>query len=160
MASLLLFRDFSPSASSPIQSQPTSHAYHVVSNLAVRALFRQQAARQGIRRPSLVRMVHNIDSKESFSKAIGENKLSVVDFFATWCGPCKVIAPQVVKMSEEYTDAAFYKVDVDELSDVAAEVGIRAMPTFVLFKNGQKVKEVVGANPAALKQAIQENYRM
>jgi thioredoxin 1 len=80
----------------------------------------------------------------------------VLDCFATWCGPCKVIAPQVVKFSDAYPTARFYKLDVDEVPDVAQELGIRAMPTFVLFKNGEKVAEVVGANPKALEAAIKK----
>jgi thioredoxin 1 len=62
-----------------------------------------------------------------------------------------VIAPKVEAFSVDYTDVLFYKVDVDELNQVASEVGVRAMPTFMLFKNGEKVAEVVGANPSALK---------
>ena len=60
-------------------------------------------------------------------------------------------------MSNEYTNAKFYKIDVDEVSDVAQELGIRAMPTFLLFKDGEKVAEVVGANEKALKAAIENN---
>jgi thioredoxin 1 len=86
-----------------------------------------------------------------------KDKLLVIDCFATWCGPCKVIAPQVVKFSDTYTDAKFFKLDVDEVPDVAQELNIRAMPTFVLFKNGEKVGEVVGANPKALESAIKAN---
>lgn len=56
-----------------------------------------------------------------------------------------------------YEDVDFYKIDVDETSDVSSELGIRAMPTFLLFKNGEKIAEVVGANPAAVKKAIEEN---
>lgn len=81
----------------------------------------------------------------------------MVDCFATWCGPCKVIAPKVVEFSDKYPNARFYKVDVDEVPDVAQELGIRAMPTFVMFKNGEKVGEVLGANPAPLEAAIKEN---
>merc|ERR1712000_721974 len=83
------------------------------------------------------------------------NKIVVLDCFATWCGPCKVIAPQVVKFSDEFPNAHFAKLDVDEVPDVAQELGIRAMPTFLIFKDGEKVKEVVGANPNALKSAIE-----
>lgn len=60
-------------------------------------------------------------------------------------------------MSDEYPTARFYKLDVDNVPDVAQELGIRAMPTFVLFKNGEKVGEVVGANPKALEAAIKSH---
>lgn len=106
---------------------------------------------------------------------MSEKGVAIVDFFATWCGPCKVIAPQIVKyvpdpipspatpkrltasphrFSDQYTDAKFYKLDVDEVPDVAQEVGVRAMPTFMIYKDGEKVNEVVGANPKAVESAI------
>lgn len=60
------------------------------------------------------------------------------------------------RFSEQYPSAHFIKVDVDDVPDVAQEVGVRAMPTFIIFKNGEKVGEVVGANPPALKAAIEK----
>ncbi|PNS18312.1 thioredoxin [Sphaceloma murrayae] len=102
--------------------------------------------------------VHNLQAKAEFDKAMEDKEtLMVLDCFATWCGPCKVIAPQVVKFSDTYPNARFYKLDVDEVPDVAQELGIRAMPTFLLFKGGEKVEEVVGANPKALEAAIQKH---
>lgn len=74
---------------------------------------------------------------------------------ATWCGPCKVIAPHIVKMSDAFPSVRFYKLDVDEVPDVAQELGVRAMPTFIVFKNGEKVKEVVGANQKALQTLVE-----
>jgi len=103
--------------------------------------------------------VHNLENKAAFDAALADNeRLVVLDAFATWCGPCKVIAPQVVKFSNAYPEARFYKIDVDECPDVAQELGIRAMPTFMLFKDGEKVEEVVGANPKALEAAIKKHY--
>jgi thioredoxin 1 len=99
--------------------------------------------------------VHTVNSKAEFDAAIKENDVVVLDAYATWCGPCKVIAPQVVKFSNEYTSAHFLKLDVDEVPDVAQELGIRAMPTFLIFKGGEKVQEIVGANPKALLAAIE-----
>jgi thioredoxin 1 len=61
------------------------------------------------------------------------------------------------RMSGTYPNARFFKLDVDEVPDVAQELGIRAMPTFLLFKNGEKVAEIVGANPKALEAAIKSN---
>ncbi|KAK0266145.1 Thioredoxin [Friedmanniomyces endolithicus] len=102
--------------------------------------------------------VHNLKSKAEFEEAMQTpDTLMVLDCFATWCGPCKVIAPTVVKFSDKYPDARFYKIDVNEVPDVAQELQIRAMPTFLLFKNGQKIAEVVGANPSALEGAIKSN---
>ncbi|CAG8086533.1 unnamed protein product [Penicillium salamii] len=80
----------------------------------------------------------------------------VVDFFATWCGPCKAISPALEKLSEENAAVSFYKVDVDELASVAAENGVSAMPTFHFYKNGKLSKEVKGANPPAIKAALEE----
>lgn len=62
---------------------------------------------------------------------------------------------QCNRFSDEFPNAHFAKLDVDEVPDVAQELGIRAMPTFLIFKDGEKVKEVVGANPQALKLAIE-----
>ncbi|ORY18290.1 thioredoxin [Clohesyomyces aquaticus] len=102
--------------------------------------------------------VHNLSKKAEFDEALKvKGQLIVLDCFATWCGPCKVIAPQVVKFSDTYPTARFYKLDVDEVPDVAQELGIRAMPTFLLFKDGEKVSEVVGANPKALEAAIKKH---
>ena len=75
---------------------------------------------------------------------------------ATWCGPCKTIAPRIVAMSKDFPSARFYKLDVDEVPDVAQELGVRAMPTFMVFKKGEKVGEVVGANEKALLALVQK----
>ncbi|KKA20620.1 thioredoxin [Rasamsonia emersonii CBS 393.64] len=101
--------------------------------------------------------VQELKSKPEFESAVAGDKLVVLDAFATWCGPCKAMAPKVDQLSETYTDATFVKFDVDAVPDVAQELGIRAMPTFLLFKGGQKVAEVVGANPPALEAAIKNN---
>ncbi|XP_064605431.1 uncharacterized protein LOC135470425 isoform X3 [Liolophura sinensis] len=98
--------------------------------------------------------------KGDFDAALKEagGKLVVVDFFATWCGPCKAIAPKLKEWSEgEFSDLVFLKVDVDELDDLAAEYGVNAMPTFILFKNKEKVETVVGASEAKLREAINKN---
>ncbi|CCG82164.1 Thioredoxin-1 [Taphrina deformans PYCC 5710] len=101
-------------------------------------------------------MVNQVATTEEFKSSISTGKLVVVDFYATWCGPCKTIAPKVVEFSKEFPEVEFIKVDVDDLSDVAADYSIRAMPTFLLFKDGEQVAEVVGANAAKLKAVIAE----
>lgn len=99
-------------------------------------------------------MVQVIKSASEFKEAVAADSLSVVDFFATWCGPCKMIAPLLEKFSQEYSTANFYKVDVDELSEVAQQNEISSMPTILFFKKGEVVGKVIGANPAAIKQTI------
>lgn len=103
--------------------------------------------------------VHELKSKNEFDEALKDNKFVVLDCFADWCGPCRMIAPKVAKFSDIYKDAAFFKLDVDEVQDVAGELGIRAMPTFLFFKDGEKVSEVVGANPKAIEAAIEDGLR-
>ncbi|MCR9066797.1 MAG: thioredoxin [Cytophagales bacterium] len=78
----------------------------------------------------------------------------VVDFFATWCGPCKRIAPDLETLSELEQTVIFMKVDVDELEDLAAKYDVSAMPTFLFFKNGEKVADIVGANFQGIKDKV------
>nr|AFZ78678.1 thioredoxin-like protein [Coptotermes formosanus] len=82
------------------------------------------------------------------------SSLVVIDFFAQWCGPCKVIAPRIEELAAEYPDVVFLKVDVDECEDIAADYEITAMPTFVFIKNKQKVDAFSGANADMVKQYI------
>ncbi|KAA8652474.1 hypothetical protein EYZ11_009272 [Aspergillus tanneri] len=99
--------------------------------------------------------VQTITTAEEFREKVLDSKGPVVvDCFATWCGPCKAIAPKVAEFSKTYPQAKFYQIDVDDLAAVAAELGVRAMPTFFLFNDGEKVNNVVGANPPALEAGI------
>jgi thioredoxin len=101
------------------------------------------------------------NSKAEWDKHISEAKASgkvvVVDFSATWCGPCQMIGPIFVQLSEQYTDMVFLKVDVDANTTVAGECGINAMPTFQVWKDGHKVDEMVGASRDKLKAFIEKN---
>eukprot|EP01012_Entosiphon_sulcatum_P059210 TRINITY_DN83565_c0_g1_i1.p2 TRINITY_DN83565_c0_g1~~TRINITY_DN83565_c0_g1_i1.p2 ORF type:complete len:104 (+),score=40.12 TRINITY_DN83565_c0_g1_i1:47-358(+) len=99
-------------------------------------------------------MVKQIKSAQEFHEVIKSGKLVVIDWFATWCGPCKAISPYVEELQKEHGDVEFFKVDVDELEDLSREAGIQAMPTFQFYKNGAKVDEFKGANRGTLKDTI------
>lgn len=102
-------------------------------------------------------MVATVTSTSEFDEALKHDGLVVVDFFATWCGPCKMIAPLLEKFANEYSAAKFIKVDVDELGEIAQKYEVSSMPTIIFFKNGEIVQKVIGANPPAIKQALANN---
>ena len=92
----------------------------------------------------MARLINSTD----FPALVQDDKLLVVDFFATWCGPCKKLSPTLDEVSEEYGDRVnIVKVDVDESEDLAMTYGIRSVPTVLFFKNGQQVDKFVGALP-------------
>lgn len=87
-------------------------------------------------------MVKKIDSKE-FKEVIKDGKV-VVDLFATWCGPCKMLSPILDEISEEITTTKFFKIDVDDNSDVAREYNVMSIPTVLIFENGDLINTIVG----------------
>ena len=87
-------------------------------------------------------MLKHINDREEFKAAIAEGTV-LVDFFATWCGPCKMLSPVLEEVSNE-VDATIIKVDVDEAGPLAAQFGIQAVPTLILFKNGERVDTRMG----------------
>ncbi|KAB8342833.1 hypothetical protein FH972_022431 [Carpinus fangiana] len=145
-------------------------------------------------------VVHNIANKAEYDAIKNDKDIIVIDFMATWCGPCKIVSPVVAKyvrnpppfpfppcvcererekrttptqskssheadtrltffcdrLSDEFNQVHFIKVDVDEVPDLAQEYGIRAMPTFKIIKKGEIFDEVVGANPPAIRAAIEK----
>ncbi|HEV7700244.1 MAG TPA: thioredoxin [Pyrinomonadaceae bacterium] len=77
---------------------------------------------------------------------LDSEKPTLVDFWAEWCGPCRMIAPTVEAIAEEYKDkASVYKMNVDEQLNVPQQYGIRGIPTLILFKGGQEQERIVGA---------------
>ncbi|MFH4982636.1 hypothetical protein AB6A40_009345 [Gnathostoma spinigerum] len=98
--------------------------------------------------------------KDAFRKQLDDagEKLVVVDFFATWCHPCKVMGPKFEKMSYEYGNkAVFIKIDIDAEEEVSDDYDINVMPTFILLKNGKPIARIEGNVPEELRKAIASN---
>lgn len=83
-------------------------------------------------------------SAADFDSEIASGK-TVVDFYATWCGPCKMMAPVLAAASEEYADVKFGKVDVDSESELAMRYKIMSVPTLIVFRDGEIAQKSVGA---------------
>lgn len=88
--------------------------------------------------------MEHITTKEEFEKLITENDNVVIDFFATWCGPCKMLAPVFENIASTTNNVAFVKVDVDESSELASLFGIQSIPTLVYIKDKKLEKREMG----------------
>jgi len=105
-------------------------------------------------------LIHSVQDKDDYTNQLKEagSKLVVIDFYAVWCGPCKMIAPKLEEFAQQMmADVVFLKVDVDECEEVATDYNISCMPTFILVKNGEKIDEFSGANAEKLKELIEKN---
>ena len=103
-------------------------------------------------------MVKHINQDEFEKEVLNEEGVVVVDFFATWCGPCKMLAPVLDELEAEMGDVKFVKVDVDESPEVATRYGIQSIPTLKVFKDGENVDTVVGFLPKEqIKALIEKN---
>ena len=86
-------------------------------------------------------------TKDNFAAITAENALVLLDFWAVWCGPCKMIAPLLSQIAEEREDVVIGKVDVDSEMELAMQFGVSSIPTLVVIKNGQPVNKAVGYMP-------------
>lgn len=88
-------------------------------------------------------MLKHINTVEEFNDSIKEGT-ALVDFYATWCGPCKMLSPLLEELAEENPSLTILKIDVDEAEALAAQFAIQAVPTLILFKNGNTVEKRLG----------------
>jgi thioredoxin len=104
-------------------------------------------------------MIIDITSPQQFSSILSSSRIVVTDFWATWCGPCKIIAPAFDALAAQLSrpgSITFTKVDTDAQKDIARTYNISAMPTFLIFKAGREVKRIKGADPKGLNDAIKQ----
>ena len=86
-------------------------------------------------------------TSENFDSVIKENEIAIVDFWAPWCGPCRMMGPVIDEIAEERADIAVCKVNVDEEEALAARFGVMSIPTVIIFKNGEIKEQSLGAKP-------------
>jgi thioredoxin 1 len=84
---------------------------------------------------------------QQYQEVIGKQGLVIVQYFATWCGPCKMLKPVLESLSTELTEIPFYRLDIDLFRTQAIEAGIRSVPTVVLYKDGEEVDRQSGYQP-------------
>ncbi len=98
------------------------------------------------------------DDKTFDKEVLDSDKLVVVDFFAAWCAPCRIMEPRFEEAAKEMRDAKFVKVNVDESQKKAEEYGVMSIPTLLIFKEGKVVDQAIGAVPKdTLKKMVERN---
>ncbi|KAH6630524.1 thioredoxin-like protein [Chaetomium sp. MPI-SDFR-AT-0129] len=108
-------------------------------------------------------MPTSIGSLAQWRQTLGSHSIVVADFYADWCGPCKMIAPTFESLATKYAKPnriAFCKVDVDNQTEVAQQYGVSAMPTFLVLRNGSVIETIRGANPPALTAAVEKAVKL
>lgn len=105
-------------------------------------------------------MIKHLTSKEEFESFISENKKVIVDFYATWCGPCRMMAPVLEDIDEEFNNEInIVKIDVDEVGELASEFMVSSIPTLLFIKDKEVIATQVGYIPAkSLKKAIEKYF--
>ncbi|KAK3395576.1 thioredoxin-like protein [Sordaria brevicollis] len=104
-----------------------------------------------------------IGSSTQWRQVLSSSAIVVADFYADWCGPCKMIAPVFESLSTKYSKPnkiTFCKIDVDSQQEVAQQYGVRAMPTFLILHNGSVIDTIQGANPPALTAAVDKAVKL
>ena len=88
-------------------------------------------------------------TKENFNEIKAESKTVLLDFYADWCGPCRMVGPIVHEIADERDDIVVGKINVDEQPELAMQFGVMSIPTLVVMKNGEVVNQAMGARPKA-----------
>lgn len=103
-------------------------------------------------------MIKHIETVEEFEEFIKEGKV-IIDFYANWCGPCKMLAPVLENLDQEVNDLKIGKINVDDLEELAERYAVFSIPTLILIKDGQELKKQVGFMPKdSLKHLIEKTF--
>lgn len=97
-------------------------------------------------------------TKEEFQKELAESKLLIVDFGADWCPPCRALEPVLLELQSDFPQIQFTKVDVDKEEKLAAQFGVKSLPTVLFFKDGLLIETLIGYRPR--NQYVQEIKRL
>ena len=98
-----------------------------------------------------------VELNNNFDEIISSNAKVLVDFYADWCGPCKMVGPLVAQIADEHDDVAVVKVNVDDEMDLAEKFGVASIPTIILFKDGKEAKKnIVAMSMAQLEEFISD----
>lgn len=92
-------------------------------------------------------MALKLNSQNFENEILNKNGTALVDFYADWCGPCKMVAPIVEEIAAENEDITVGKVNVDECNDLAYKYGVASIPTLIVFENGEETERIVGYRP-------------
>lgn len=84
---------------------------------------------------------------ENLNSVLKENKKVLIDFYADWCGPCRMLSPIIEEVKKEVTDVLVMKINVDEFPELAAKYGVRSIPTLVYIKDGEVNNQMIGVKP-------------
>ena len=93
--------------------------------------------------------VIKLNNQNFADEIVKENTIALVDFYADWCGPCKMVAPIVEEISREYENVTIGKVNVDESVELAMKFNVSSIPTIIAFKNGVEISRIIGYRPKA-----------
>ena len=97
-------------------------------------------------------------TKDGFDKALSQGKLMMVDFWASWCGPCRMLGPVIEQLDNQYPDVVVGKVNVDDEQELAMRCGVMSIPTVIFFKDGKEIDRKVGVMPLeAFVQVLEAN---